>query len=394
LANAPQVTVAQPLGCRERVSTEPAMLTRHPLVPQTRPLRDAPSDRRRLQWCFVAAVLLHAVFAMHRASAREPVHVPPNFGSQPETELFSIEVATLLPGPAPGGGSENPDNEGPERASPERPTVPRARAPVAAPAPTRVELPTLAEQASEQADPEPAPPAEPDEVLALASDELSAEFADVRPALARRQLLDVHQPPTATAQEVAASRASTSRDYGYGPGAHGGPGGDGRGWNVGSGVVARPFALGGPTGAFRADICFLEAGTRTLSSVKHCPRVGTFFTSVLDVPPRQFNEGFPGISARTEWFAIRYTGRFTVRESGQYYFRLVSDDGSMLYVDGYTIIDNDGTHPPSSRLGNMRLLEGEHEFFLSYFQGPRDWIALQLFVTPPDGQERLFGPAI
>jgi len=338
--------------------------------------------------------MLHSAFAMHRASAHQPMYAPPRSASKPETELVSIEVAAPLPGPKPGGGSENPDRAGLERASAERRTAPKARAPVAAPAATRVEAPTLAEQASEKPDPEPAPPAEPDEVLAMASDELSARYASVRPALARRELLAVHQPPTAAAPEVAASHASTSRYHGYGPGAHGGPGGEGRGWNVGSGVVARPFALGGPSGAFRADICFIEAGTRTLLGVKHCPRVGTFFTNVLDVPPRRFNEGFPGISARTEWFAIRYTGRFTVRKSGQYYFRLVSDDGSMLYVDGYTIIDNDGTHPPSSRLGNMRLLEGEHEFFLSYFQGPRDWIALQLFVTPPDGQERLFGPAI
>jgi hypothetical protein len=333
-------------------------------------------------------------FGMHRASAREPAWALPASASKPETELVSVDVATLFPGPKPGGGSEIPDPKGPERASPERRTVPKARAPVAAPAAARVELPTLADQASEKTDPEPEPPAAPDPVLAMASDEASADFARVRPALARRKLLDVHQPSTATAPEVAPSEASTSRYSGYGPGAHGGPGGEGRGWNVGTGVVKTPFALGGPTGAFRADICFIEAGTRSLAGVKHCPRVGSFFTNALNVPPRRFNEGFPGISARTEWFAIRYTGRFTVRESGQYDFRLVSDDGSMLYIDGYTIIDNDGTHPPSSRLGNMRLLQGEHEFFLSYFQGPRDWIALQLFVTPPDGQERLFGPAI
>jgi hypothetical protein len=394
LPSAPQLPVPPQLDRRRWVPPEPAMRTRYLLSPETRQARDAPNDRRRLPWCLVAAVLLHSALAMHRASAREPVLAPPSSASKPETELVSVEMAALLPGPKPGGGSEEPADKGPERASPERRTVPKARAPVAAPAATRVELPTLAEQASENTDPEPAPPAEPDPVLAMAGEELSAEFAQVRPALVRRKLLDVHQPSTATAPEVAASRASTSRYYGYGPGAHGGPGGDGRGWNVGNGVIGRPFALGGPTGAFRADICFIDAGTKTLASVKHCPRVGTFFTDVLNVPPRQFNEGFPGISARTEWFAIRYTGRFTVQRSGQYYFRLVSDDGSMLYVDGYMIIDNDGTHPPSSRLGNMRLLEGEHEFFLSYFQGPRDWIALQLFVTPPDGQERLFGPAI
>jgi hypothetical protein len=42
----------------------------------------------------------------------------------------------------------------------------------------------------------------------------------------------------------------------------------------------------------------------------------------------------------------------------------------------------------------MALEAGEHSLFVNYYQGPRETIALQLFVTPPTGQERLLGPVL
>ncbi len=100
------------------------------------------------------------------------------------------------------------------------------------------------------------------------------------------------------------------------------------------------------------------------------------------------------MSNRIEWFAIRYRGKFTVAMAGEYKFRLLSDDGSMLYIDGHLVVNNDGWHGPSSRYGSTALESGEHSLFLNYYQGPRDILALQLFVTPPNGAERLLGPVL
>ncbi len=44
--------------------------------------------------------------------------------------------------------------------------------------------------------------------------------------------------------------------------------------------------------------------------------------------------GFPGLTDRFEWFAMDYSGKFWIDRTGLYRFRLVSDDGAMLYVDG------------------------------------------------------------
>jgi hypothetical protein len=82
------------------------------------------------------------------------------------------------------------------------------------------------------------------------------------------------------------------------------------------------------------------------------------------------------------------------RRPPDFLFRLVSDDGAILYVDGHTVIDNDGQHPPTMKNATIPLEAGAHELFVSYFQGPRDNVALQLFVTPEGGVERFLDPEI
>jgi hypothetical protein len=185
--------------------------------------------------------------------------------------------------------------------------------------------------------------------------------------------------------------ASPGAEEGTGFGKNGGPGGDGRG---NGGVIGKRFAFGGPKGSFRADVCFIDPGVKSLKQITSCPVVATFFTDWLNIPPRRFNEGFPGISERTEWFAIKYRGKFTVKEPDVYTFRLLSDDGSQLTIDGYSIIDNDGQHEPRPKDATITLESGEHEFSVFYYQGPAEWLALQLFVKRFQGVEQLFGPAI
>src|SRR5947199_345334 len=74
--------------------------------------------------------------------------------------------------------------------------------------------------------------------------------------------------------------------------------------------------------------------------------VGTIYTTSLNVPPQDFDKGFPGVTNRFEWFAIVYTGRIWVSIPGLYRFHLLSDDGSRLLVDGKRVLDNDGIHAP------------------------------------------------
>jgi hypothetical protein len=134
---------------------------------------------------------------------------------------------------------------------------------------------------------------------------------------------------------------------------------------------------------FKGLVYFLEPGTGSLPKFSKLKPVGTIYTPYLCVPPQDFSEGFPGVSRRYEWFAIDYSGRFWISEPGSYLFSLLSDDGSKLYIDGKTIIDNDGTHGPESRDGGVKLKPGVHTIRVSYFQGPRFHVALILGVAGP-----------
>jgi hypothetical protein len=154
-----------------------------------------------------------------------------------------------------------------------------------------------------------------------------------------------------------------------------------------------PFgSINNDLNSLRGDIYYLEEGAPSLPDFSSLTPVGTIYTRTLDVPERSFTNGFPGVTDRFEWFAIRYTGSFQVDSAGDYGFRLVSDDGSRLLIDGKKIIDNDGQHPPQSQSGSVYLQSGLHQIEVDYFQGPREYVALQLFWTVPGGTETISDP--
>jgi hypothetical protein len=156
-------------------------------------------------------------------------------------------------------------------------------------------------------------------------------------------------------------------------------------------VVGEPLYTFGTTvvanSGFRGEIYFIPPGTRKLPNFSKLKPVGAIYTPYLCVPPRRFYTGFPGITARFEWFAIDYTGRFWVSDPGAYRFALRSDDGSILYIDGKKVIQNDGVHPPIEKAAQVKLQTGAHAIRVSYFQGPRDYLALVLRVAGPDQNE-------
>ncbi len=142
---------------------------------------------------------------------------------------------------------------------------------------------------------------------------------------------------------------------------------------------------------FRGQVYFLPESTSELpASFEALTPQGTIYTDTLNVSPRAFDKGFPGVTDRFEWFAIEYKTSFHALRSGEYTFRINSDDGSRLYIDGQLVIDNDGVHPPRSRDGKVELSGGAHEMVVQYFQGPRNRIALQLFYARGKEDEAVF----
>ena len=161
----------------------------------------------------------------------------------------------------------------------------------------------------------------------------------------------------------------------------------------GYGLTADVYVLEGGTSAFSIyvnDERVLHIGNGPIAVMPNFDLlmpIYTFVTANLDVPPREYTEGFPSPKQQTivENFAIRFRGQLAVDTPGEWMFSLYSDDGSKLFIDGKLVVDNDGIHAPRLEGGSVTLSVGMHPVEIHYFQGPRHTIALQWFYVPPNG---------
>ncbi|MBC7661883.1 MAG: hypothetical protein H7249_19495 [Chitinophagaceae bacterium] len=143
-----------------------------------------------------------------------------------------------------------------------------------------------------------------------------------------------------------------------------------------------------------AEVYPLPAGTSKLPvfDTIQAEKSTTVCMDQFDVPTRSFQDGFPGVPGLYEWFALHTAGRIVIPTDGPYTFRLTSDDGSIFYIDGTKVVDNDLAHSTKAVEGNTNLTAGDHAFVLDYFQGPADQIALQLFWKTPASTDFVIVP--
>ncbi len=100
-----------------------------------------------------------------------------------------------------------------------------------------------------------------------------------------------------------------------------------------------------------------------------------------------FWDGAPG-----DYFAAKYEGQLMVGEGGTYTFSMASDDGSMLFIDGEPVLDNDGLHGTRTRTVTLDLEPGAHEIEVRYFENGGNQ-TLQLSWSGPDtgGAQEVIG---
>ena len=144
------------------------------------------------------------------------------------------------------------------------------------------------------------------------------------------------------------------------------------------------------TTGLEGKIYYIKHDSQKLPDFSKMKAKGSVYTSELNVPLQHWRVGFPGVTKRFEWFAIDYNGRLWIDWPGDYRFALVSDDGAKLYIDDQVVIDNDGVHGVTRREGRVGLTGGVHRIRVSYFQGPRDGVALILEVARPGERYRIF----
>ena len=74
------------------------------------------------------------------------------------------------------------------------------------------------------------------------------------------------------------------------------------------------------------------------------------------------------VGGRNENVIISYEGFLPIKRAGKYSFRLSSDDGSMLFLDGKKLIDNDGVHPNTAKEASTQPQPGMHAIRVNWFE--------------------------
>ncbi len=73
-------------------------------------------------------------------------------------------------------------------------------------------------------------------------------------------------------------------------------------------------------------------------------------------------------AVKDEHFALLFDGYIRVPDDGIYKFYVTSDDGSVLWIDGKKVVDNNGTHGAREISSEIPLQAGLHAFRLGFFQ--------------------------
>jgi len=85
-------------------------------------------------------------------------------------------------------------------------------------------------------------------------------------------------------------------------------------------------------------------------------------------------------------FGISFAGSFTLKTKTDIHFRISSDDGSRLLIDGKLIINNDGQHSNTAKTADLSLEPGTHSILVDYFDsGGGNALEVVLQAPMPSG---------
>ena len=112
------------------------------------------------------------------------------------------------------------------------------------------------------------------------------------------------------------------------------------------------------------------------------PQLGEIELEEINIPNTTIGYGvFPGVE-RTTRFCMILHSTLDVKKDAFYEFSLRSDDGSILWIDGAEVVNNDGGHKMTLKQDTFFLAAGTYPAKLWYFQGHVDKFGLELNVKP------------
>ena len=88
-------------------------------------------------------------------------------------------------------------------------------------------------------------------------------------------------------------------------------------------------------------------------------------------------------------FIAAFTGYFSAATTGTYLFDTGSDDGSVIYIDGNLVVNNNFSQGVTVRSGTVSLSAGQHSMLLAYYQGGGGYGLFADVQTPGGALQRI-----
>lgn len=146
-----------------------------------------------------------------------------------------------------------------------------------------------------------------------------------------------------------------------------------------------------PESFIRAVISGQRQAVRNINDPRSTTRKEELLLDVIDFPPGDSltHRTLGPLGYRSDFF-IDLSASFEVIVPGEYEFRIASDDGFQLLIDGALVVQFEGDRPFGSTSGSIALAPGAHHLEIRYFQGYGN-LGLQAYYTAPGEEPQLIG---
>jgi len=104
-----------------------------------------------------------------------------------------------------------------------------------------------------------------------------------------------------------------------------------------------------------------------------------------------WDDWYKSINEKDHYY-VRWSGFVEIKTAGEYKFYTSSDDGSRMYLDGTSVVQNPGWHGMRLKEGKRTLTAGKHEFWAEMFEGGGG-AGMEFYYSGPDtDQKRIIVP--
>jgi len=118
----------------------------------------------------------------------------------------------------------------------------------------------------------------------------------------------------------------------------------------------------------KEEVYYFKQGKKAPSLKRRIPSINRRSYSIQYPQKKKgFWKNFP--AKKTTDFAVQWSGYLVTYWHGKYEFRLKSDDGSILWINDREVVNNDGLHSAQEKTGSVKLVKGQQQIKIVYFQG-------------------------